>query len=153
VTIRPALPEDREVLVDIWLRSVRATHSFLTESDIQSLLLAVRDQALPALELWLLIADDGAAIGFLGVDRSAVEALFIAPGHQRRGGGRKLVEHARRLARERALAPLTVDVNEQNPEAVRFYEACGFEVTGRSPVDAAGRPFPLLHLRESENRG
>ena len=100
-----------------------------------------------------IVRDDGGAIGFLGVDGPAIEALFIEPGQLRRGGGRKLVEHARLLARQRALTPLTVDVNEQNPEAVRFYEACGFEVIGRSPVDAAGRPLPLLHLRESGGRG
>jgi putative acetyltransferase len=109
----------------------------------------VRREALPALELWVLSADDGAPIGFLGIDGAAIEALFIAPEHLRRGGGRLMIEHARRLARERSHPALTVDVNEQNPEAVRFYEACGFTVTGRSPVDAAGRPYPLLHLRDN----
>ena len=44
--------------------------------------------------------------------------------------------------------PLRVDVNEQNPEALGFYLANGFEVTGRSPLDGQGRPFPLLHLAE-----
>jgi capsular polysaccharide biosynthesis protein len=48
----------------------------------------------------------------------------------------------------RLLHSLRVDVNEQNPEAVRFYEANGFHVIRRSPVDDGGRPFPLLHLRE-----
>jgi putative acetyltransferase len=37
-------------------------------------------------------------------------------------------------------------VNEQNPAAVGFYEALGFTVRGRSPVDGEGRPFPLLHM-------
>ena len=41
----------------------------------------------------------------------------------------------------------TLDVNEQNPQAAGFYEHMGFVVEGRSPVDDAGRPFPLLHLR------
>ena len=147
--IRPARPDDRAALVDLWLRSVRATHAFLSESDIQGLLPAVRDQALPALELYVLAGADGVPIGFLGIDGAAIEALFIAPEQLRRGGGRRLVEHARRLARERSHPALRVDVNEQNPGAVRFYEACGFEVRGRSPVDSAGRPFPLVHLVEA----
>jgi putative acetyltransferase len=42
---------------------------------------------------------------------------------------------------------LTVDVNEQNPAACGFYEALGFVVVGRSPVDDDGRPFRLLHMR------
>jgi putative acetyltransferase len=54
-----------------------------------------------------------------------------------------LLDHARWLK-----GPVTVDVNEQNPEAVRFYEACGFTVGGGSDVDSNRRPFPLLYLRE-----
>jgi putative acetyltransferase len=42
---------------------------------------------------------------------------------------------------------LTVDVNEQNPAARGFYEALGFVVVGRSPLDDGGRPFPILHMR------
>jgi putative acetyltransferase len=144
MVIREALPSDRDVLVDIWLRSVRATHTFLTEDDIQALLPLVRDAALVGLELWVLCSDDGAPLGFLGLSGAHVEALFLAPEHRRRGGGRMLLDHARRLK-----GPLTVDVNEQNPEAVRFYQAWGFEVAGRSEVDGQGRPFPLLHLREA----
>ena len=87
MTIREALPADRGALLDIWLRSVRATHTFLTEDDIQSLLPLVRDAALPALELWVLCAESGAAVGFLGLDGAEVEALFIAPKWCRRGAG------------------------------------------------------------------
>jgi putative acetyltransferase len=140
--IRPAVPADHDALVDIWLRSVRATHHFLTEDDVQSLLKAVRGGALNGLELWVLAAD-GEPVGFLGLAGAKVEALFLAPEVFRRGGGRMLVAHARRLK-----GRLAVDVNEQNPAAVRFYQACGFAVVGRSEVDDAGRPFPLLHMQE-----
>jgi putative acetyltransferase len=97
MTIREALPTDRDTLLDIWLRSVRATHTFLTEADIQSLLPLVKDTALVELELWVLCADGGTAIGFLGLSGANVEALFIAPEWSRRGCGRMLLEHARRL--------------------------------------------------------
>ena len=39
-----------------------------------------------------------------------------------------------------------VDVNEQNPDAIGFYENLGFSVVGRSPLDGQGNPFPLFHL-------
>ena len=42
---------------------------------------------------------------------------------------------------------LTVDVNEANVEATRFYEALGFVAVGRSPTDSDGRPYPILHLK------
>lgn len=143
LTIREGRLEDHETLVGIWLRSVRATHTFLTEDDIQALLPVVRETALPALELWVLCDDGGEPAGFMGLDGSNVEALFIDPAFARRGGGRMLLDHARRLK-----GALRVDVNEQNPEALKFYLAEGFEVVGRSDVDSGGRPFPLLHMRE-----
>lgn len=146
ITIRRADLQEHEALVQLWLRSVTATHTFLEPHDIEELLPAVRAQALPALNLWVL-AVDGRILGFLGLAGNTVEALFIEPDSMRRGHGRRLLDHARRLqGPERK--PLRVDVNEQNPGAVKFYEACGFRVTGRSPLDSAGRPFPLLHLEE-----
>jgi len=143
-TIRKGRPEDHEALLDLWKRSVTATHRFLAEADIAALVPVVRDQALPALELWVIVDADGLMAGFLGLSGHSIEALFIAPEKLRRGHGRRLLELARRLRPD----PLSVDVNEENPEALKFYQACGFEVTGRSPVDGAGRPFPLLHLKE-----
>jgi len=41
---------------------------------------------------------------------------------------------------------MSVDVNEQNPEAVGFYLHIGFVQTGRSPLYGEGHPLPLLHL-------
>ncbi|HKA36214.1 MAG TPA: GNAT family N-acetyltransferase [Thermoanaerobaculia bacterium] len=140
--IRRATSSDRDVLADIWLRSVRATHAFLSEEDIRSFLPIVRNVALVELELWVLESDSGEAIGFLGMNGAKMEALFLAPEFLRKGGGRMLVEHARKLKGE-----LTVDVNEQNRAAVRFYRACGFVIEGRSMLDGTGRPLPLLHMR------
>jgi putative acetyltransferase len=142
--IRPAQPQDLDLLLDIWLRSVRATHRFLSEADIQQLLPGVRDVALAELEVWVLTAADHAPIGFLGMSEHKIEALFLAPEFLRRGGGRLLVEHA--SVRH---PTLLVDVNEQNPEARRFYGALGFVIEGRSQLDGHGRPFPLLHMRRS----
>src|SRR5262245_61159638 len=56
---------------------------------------------------------------------------------------RTLLDQAQRLE-----GAHTVDVREQTPDVVRFYETRGFGVVGRSEMDSAGRPFPLLHLRE-----
>lgn len=143
--IRRALPADVDCLFDIWLRSVRATHLFLRETDIQAMLPDVREYLLAATAtLWVLEVDTGQAVGFMGLTGGEIDSLFLAPEFQRRGGGRALVQHARDLAGE-----LTVSVNEQNPGAVRFYEACGFVVTGRSETDSAGRPFPLLHMKRT----
>ena len=141
--IRRATPKDQAVLFDIWLRSVRATHAFVSDTDIQAFKPLVRDYlASRETEFWVLCDADGTVAGFMGMGGPNVESLFLAPEFHRRGGGRRLIEHA--LARHREL---TVDVNEQNTSAVDFYKACGFVVEGRSELDGNGRPYPLLHMR------
>ncbi|MEP6850040.1 MAG: acetyltransferase [Acidobacteriota bacterium] len=141
--IRRAIPKDSEVLLDVWLRSVRATHSFVSEADIESFLPQVRDYLTSnATEFWIACDDSGTIMGFMGLSRNTMESLFLAPEFLRRGIGRRMVEHAHALHGE-----LTVDVNEQNLAARNFYEACSFVVEGRSELDETGRPYPLLHMR------
>src|SRR5262245_31279215 len=98
MNIRRAIPFDRGVLVDIWLRSVRATHTFLSEEDIQSLLPPTRDYLTPdGPELWVLCTDAGVVVGFMGMSGSKMEAQFLDPEFHRQGGGRRLVRHAQEL--------------------------------------------------------
>ena len=126
---------------------MRASHDFLSEQDIQMLLPIVRDQALPSLEVWVLCDETSAPIGFMGLDKNKLEALFVSPASFRRGGGKLMLEYARKLKGQ-----LQVDVNEQNSGAVAFYLSNGFSVTGRSPTDSLGFAFPLLHLSETDRR-
>jgi putative acetyltransferase len=141
--IRRATTDDRDVLFDVWLRSVRATHTFVSEADVQSFMPLVREYlASGETEFWVLSDASKGVIGFMGMAGPKIESLFLSPTFHRRGGGRRLVEHARALH-----GGLTVDVNEQNTAAVSFYQACGFDVEGRSDLDETGRAYPLLHLR------
>ena len=143
-TIRRARAADADALLELWERSVRATHDFLSEEDIVGLRPhVVQALAHEALELWVLAGERDAPVGFMGLAGHDIAALFLDPAARGRGGGRRLVEHAQALRG----GELTVDVNEQNPAACGFYEAVGFVVVGRSPVDDDGRPFPLLHMR------
>jgi putative acetyltransferase len=142
MTIRPRVATDDAVLGALWERSVRATHDFLPEDDIQRLLPLVRDTYLPmpALDVWVYEDPNGIA-GFIGTGGHNVEMLFIDPDRRGQGIGRQLLDHAR--ARHDTL---TVDVNEQNPQAVGFYLHYGFIQVARSPLDGEGKPFPLLHM-------
>jgi putative acetyltransferase len=147
--VRAAQVDDRPQLLELWERSVRATHHFLTEADIVALRPLVAEVlAGDAVEWWVLASANRAPIGFLGVVGGTIEALFIDPEHHRQGGGKLLVSHAQSFT----AGELAVDVNEQNEAALRFYEALGFSVVGRSPTDAGGRPFPILHMRRSAPR-
>lgn len=131
--------KEYEQLSEIWERSVRATHDFLTEKDIYEIKAALTTDYFPNVDLYTLI-DKDVCIGFIGLSGSVIEMLFIDDTHRGCGYGSALIE----FAKSRGVTK--VDVNEQNPSALRFYEAKGFRVTGRDETDDVGRPYPILHL-------
>lgn len=134
---------DYDRLTEIWEGAVRATHDFLTEDDILYYKEQVRNVYLYAVDLLAVRNEEGVILGFMGMSPPCkVEMLFVDPALRRKGIGSALIRHA-----AGALGYLEVDVNEQNPSGIRFYEKCGFILTGRSEHDAQGRPFPLLHMR------
>lgn len=138
--IRPGVPGDAPRNLAIWRAAVAATHDFLSPEHLASIDALVAAW-LPTADLWVHAGTDGSPQGFIALGGAHVDALFVDPAVHGRGVGRALVLHARRLH-----GALTVDVNEQNPAAVGFYRRLGFELTGRSPVDGQGRPYPLLHM-------
>ena len=148
--IRPPHSDEREALLALWERSVRATHLFLAEEDLLFYRPLVREVLHSSMELWAACDGlTGVPLGFMGLDRSwdsgaawKLEALFVDPPHGRKGVGSLLVRHARILK-----GALSLDVNEQNPGARAFYARMGFTKTGRSPRDGSGRPFPLIHMQ------
>ncbi|MCX8999182.1 acetyltransferase [Rhizobiaceae bacterium BDR2-2] len=139
--LRPSAPEDADRIMDIWRKAVDDTHAFLTPDDRAAI---ERELAafFPQVELILAIDPSKRPVGFMYLHDGHMEALFVDPDHHGKGVGRKLVQNAL------ALHPaLTTDVNEQNVQAVGFYERIGFKRMGRSERDGQGRPYPLLHLR------
>ncbi|KKW91044.1 MULTISPECIES: acetyltransferase [Sphingobium] len=140
-SIRPARAADGARLLDIWRKAVDATHDFLAPAD-RSAIDAEVAAFLPQAPAWLATDPDDRAIGFMLIDGTHMDALFIDPDWHGQGVGRRLVEHALSLH-----PTLTTDVNEQNRRAMAFYEAMNFARTGRSDRDGQGRPYPLIHLR------
>jgi putative acetyltransferase len=133
-------------VVEVWEASVRATHRFLTEGDIQYIKSLVADDLAQVETLLGVRDDDGQVVGFIGVEGDEVAALFIHPDWRGQGIGRRLFTYA-----IETLGATRVDVNGQNDQAVGFYQHMGFEVAGRSEEDGLGQPFPLLHMQLSGN--
>lgn len=138
--IRPSRPDEGDRIIEIWRGAVDATHDFLTPEDrlaIDELVCAF----LPQAPLWLAVDAEDTPLAFLLMDGRHMEALFVDPAHRGTGIGAALVRHGLTLHPR-----MTTDVNEQNIQAVGFYERMGFRRIGRSPVDGQGRPYPLIHL-------
>lgn len=133
-------------LLDVWERSVRASHDFLTEDDIEFFRPLVRHRYFQAVALYAVRSAVGHIAAFMGVSDDMLEMLFVLPEEQGRGYGKRLIEHA--LAQCRVYK---VDVNEDNPKACTFYSHMGYEIVGRDEQDATGKPFPILHLEYRKN--
>lgn len=131
---------DRSAVLALWEASVRTSHGFFCEADIRDYLLLLEQQWLRQVRLQGLRDRHGCLLGFSGVSGERLEMLFIDPQHWGLGVGSVLLRHALHLGVHR------VDVNEQNPRALAFYQARGFAIEGRSALDGAGKPYPLLHL-------
>jgi putative acetyltransferase len=140
--VRRSAPDDVPGLLEIWRRSVDATHDFLSAEDRAAIDVIVANDYLPAASLLVAVDETDRPIAFLGGSGREIESLFVDPSVHGQGAGRLLIE----TFASGDSGPLMVEVNEQNAGARRFYERLGFRVTRRSPHDGDGRPYPLLHL-------
>lgn len=143
-TIRRSRPDEGDRAVEIWRGAVDATHNFLSGEDRLSIEEMVGG-FLPQAPLWFAVDATAYPLAFLLIDKGHMEALFVDPAYRGTGIGAALVRHALTLHPK-----LTTDVNEQNSQAVGFYEKMGFKHIGRSPLDGQGKPYPLIYLKYGE---
>lgn len=123
--IRTFQPTDEEALVSLWRRCdlVRVWND--SSKDIRRKL-AIRP------DLFLVGELDGEIIacvmaGYEG-HRGWLNYLAVAPGHQRRGHGRALVEEAERLLRQAGCPKINLQVRTSNHGAMEFYRKLGYSV-------------------------
>lgn len=128
-------------VVAVWEASVRATHDFLKEEDIQYFKPLILNTYLDAVNLRCIRNEQNNIIGFLGVAEQNLEMLFIHPNHRGKSIGKSLLNYA-----IKNMQVTKVDVNEQNKQALGFYQHFGFQIINRSEVDASGKPYPILHM-------
>lgn len=141
VEVTDRTPDRINRLLEVWENSVRATHLFLTEREIRSIIEYV-PQALNEVA-HLIIAEDeaGCAAAFMGIENGTLEMLFISPEERGQGLGKRLLRYG---IEHYSLKRLTV--NEQNLQARGFYEHMGFHVDRRTELDEQGKPYPLLYM-------
>lgn len=80
----------------------------------------------------------------MGVENNRLEMLFIAPEERGKGVGRQFMQYG---ISNYDIQELTV--NEQNPQAIGFYEHMGFVTYKRTELDEDGNPYLLLYMKLS----
>ncbi|MFN3530713.1 MAG: GNAT family N-acetyltransferase [Bacteroidia bacterium] len=130
----------REQLIEVWEKSVLATHDFLNAPDFIEIKKIVKTIDFSAFETYCLLESNN-VIGFLGTANQKIEMLFLSPEHIGTGLGAKLLNFA-----VHELNATQVDVNEQNLKAVAFYSKSGFKTYERTNQDDQGKNYPLLRM-------
>jgi putative acetyltransferase len=142
--IDKVLESEYPEVVEVWEASVRATHDFIKEEDIAYFKPLILLVYLKSVDLRCVRNEQRKIIGFLGVAENKIEMLFIHPDAMGKGIGKMFVDYA-----IQQMQVTKVDVNEQNQQAVGFYEHVGFKTVTRSELDSLGKPYPILHMELS----
>jgi len=128
-------------MIDVWEKSVRATHHFVTATDLERIKKLVHQIDFSAFSVYCLM-DQNEVVGFLGVADATIESLFLHPDLIGQGHGRRLVKFAFDM-----LKADKVNVNEQNVHAVAFYSKLGFKTYERTDKDPEGNDYPILKMK------
>ena len=142
VEINERGPELIAQLLIIWERSVQATHTFLSGEEIARIKQYVPEALEQVPHLVVLEDGTGIPVAFMGIAEQKLEMLFLSPEARGKGHGKRLLQYG--IER---YAVQEVTVNEQNPQAIGFYEHMGFQTYRRTERDEQGGPYPLLYMR------
>ena len=129
-------------MLDVWESSVRATHLFLSENEIENIKQYVPQALKEVTYLIIVVNEANNPIAFMGIENNKLEMLFVSADERGKGIGTQLIQYG---IKKYSVNELTV--NEQNPNAKRFYKHNGFEVYKRTETDEQGNPYPLLYMK------
>lgn len=138
--IREIKETDYANLMDIWESAVLNTHDFLKLEDF-----LFYKKNLPTYYQYVSLygfEQNSRLVGFIGIAEGNIEMLFVHNDCRGKGIGKRLVAYA-----IEKLQTCKVDVNEQNTQALGFYQHMGFSVVNRSEFDAEGKAYPILHMQ------
>ena len=140
--VQERTPQLLASLLNIWEDSVRATHLFLSDSEVNQIKGYV-PRALSGVEHLIIVENESEEpIAFMGTEKNRLEMLFLSAVERGKGIGKQLIQYG---IQNYGIQEVTV--NEQNPQAVGFYKHIGFETYKRTDHDEKGSPYPLLYMK------
>lgn len=150
--LRPAWHDDGPMLTALALRS--KAHWGYDEDFMRACVAELTVTEERILKDTVVVVDDGPRTNAFAMymlcgegDTLEVENFFVDPPHIGTGLGRRMMEHATKIARAHSATALELDAD---PHAAPFYAAMGFEVIGESPSGSIpGRTLPRMRLNLS----
>lgn len=147
ITIAPLQIDEIDILIPLAGRIWHAHYpSIITVDQIDYML--ERGYTHPVIEdemtnggvIWLTIKSDGVMIGFAAFGPYApgtmkLHKLYLLPEHHGTGIGARALAEVERIARERGMTRLVLNVNKHNDKAIAAYRRAGWTVAGEVVVD------------------
>ena len=133
--IRAFKEEDTETVIRIWLAASVRSHSFIDKAYWEEKAESMRTLYLPLSEI--VVDEDratGEVVAFMAFVEDYLAALFVAPAHQKRGVGSRLLALAKKMR-----GTLDLSVYAENERAVAFYQKNGFRITSERIEEVTGR--------------
>lgn len=142
VEINERTPVLIEQLTKVWESSVRATHLFLTDAEIENIKKYIPEALNNIAHLIIIESEPNIPVAFMGIENQKLEMLFISSAKRGQGLGKCLINYG-----IEKYSINEVGVNEQNPQAIGFYEHMGFRPYKRIAHDEQGNPYPILYMQ------
>ncbi len=146
-TIVPFVPAHLPALADLWVATWART---MPDIDFEArrpwFLEHVAGLRAAGSELHVALAgEEGAPAGFVAINPASgyLDQLAVAPAFWGQGAAEALMDAARR----RAPAGITLDVNQDNPRAVAFYQKLGFAIASAGENPMSGRAIWRMEWR------
>lgn len=105
-------------------------------------------------QLFYLISEDEAALGFIGIEHNyknetvtKIHKIYLLPETQGKGIGKKAIEQIEKMALENHSTALSLNVNRFN-SALSFYKKIGFEVINEVNIDIGNGYFMEDYILE-----
>ena len=130
--IRPYREEDFEIVAKFWFAAIQAAEPELVQrmgyeftGAREYFKTVVAENQMWVYEL------EGVPVGILGIQNDYIDRLYVDPNYHRRGIGKALLDHARKLSPQH----LWLKTDQANKMSRPFYEKDGFVATkfGVSP--------------------
>jgi len=118
--IRAFKSTDMNDVLDIWLKASIEAHGFVDREFWESKVGDMRTTYIPVSDTYVFL-EDNIIKGFFSLHGDTLAAMFVTPGFQGKGIGRKLMEKAKSLRKKMELT-----VYRENPGSIDFYRKCGF---------------------------
>ena len=138
--IRAFKEEDTETVIRIWLEASILSHSFIDKAYWEEKADAMRTLYLPLSEVVVdEDKDTGEVVAFIAFVEDYLAALFVAPAHQKKGVGSRLLALAKKMR-----DTLELSVYAENERAVAFYRKNGFRMTDKRIEEMTGHTELLM---------